>query len=198
MAKGRSVRRTLFPLWELQGRIIVIVCVALLLATVVVGVFQTWFFLSFVRGLGVEMGEQGRDREFVAIASSIAVIEVLIFLPFFVLIAAVVTRRIVGPLKRLPRDFRAIGEGDLVSPIRFRQRDSIHFIAHAAQDMKDVLARRISSCQEMSANVLVAVEEMKAAGPDGISAERLASVHAEAVSLHAKLNTFDSDVDGGA
>ena len=191
MAKRRSVRRTLFPLWELQGRIIVIVCAALLLATVVVGVFQTWFFFSFVRGLGVEMGE------LVAIASSIAIIEVLIFLPFFVLISAVVTRRIVGPLKRLPRDFRAIGEGDLVSRIRFRQRDCIHFIAHAAQDMTNVLARHLASCQETAGNLLAAVEEMKAAGPEGISAERLASVHAEAASLRARLDTFNAGAEGG-
>lgn len=64
----------------------------------------------------------------------------------FVLLAlhnVLVTHRIAGPLFRLRDYLRAVGDGDLSSPIRIRKRDYLHKEAEAASAMVRSLREKI-------------------------------------------------------
>jgi hypothetical protein len=55
-----------------------------------------------------------------------------------------VTHRVAGPLYRLRRFLKNIGDGDLLSPIRFRKGDYLHKEADAINDMLACLRDKVS------------------------------------------------------
>jgi methyl-accepting chemotaxis protein len=176
----KSRRKPLFPFWQLQSRIVLTICVALILSTTVVSIFQAYFLISVMNP------EQRASIANFPLVVGLA--ELAIFMPLFIIIAAIATRGIVGPLRRLPKELLAVADGNLHTPIRFREGDQIHFVADAASDMKSGLSDTFETCRQSADKIRRLSGELNIAAPD--AAQTLAGLRAEANALAEQLAKF--------
>lgn len=183
MADNRPVRRELMPLAGPQLKIVAVVCLPMILTGVAVGGLQAYFFLTSLRNHGAL--ESGFAREVIPLSILIGVIALLVMVPIFFLAAIWVTHRILGPLRRLPRDLQAVGQGRLGGAFILRKGDDLTFISDAVTDMKRGLCERVAACRDAQVQLENAVSKLDLAQP------AQADVAKATVALRANLDAFD-------
>jgi nitrogen fixation/metabolism regulation signal transduction histidine kinase len=75
------------------------------------------------------------------------------------------THRIAGPVYRLCRILRQVGEGNLNQVVRFRQGDELTELDHATTEMLAALDQRMRTLQQLAKEVTTAVDAAGEAGP---------------------------------
>ncbi|RCK81421.1 MAG: hypothetical protein OZSIB_2290 [Candidatus Ozemobacter sibiricus] len=92
------------------------------------------------------------------------VVAELISILIVAFICIFVTHTIAGPVYRMERVARNIGEGDLTNFIKLRPKDELKDLADAMNDMTMGLRNKVTSLREASDRLLSALERAKAAG----------------------------------
>ena len=75
-----------------------------------------------------------------------------------------VTHTIAGPVYRMERVARSIGEGDLTNFIKLRPKDELKDLADSMNEMTMGLRNKVSSLKDASDRVKTGLERLKAAG----------------------------------
>lgn len=103
-----------------------------------------------------------------------------------------VTHTIAGPVYRMERVARNIGEGDLTNFIKLRPKDELKDLADAMNDMTMGLRNKVTSLREASDRMMTALDRAKASGKvDNELIEAAKSIEATAKAFVLEKNAGD-------
>ncbi|MFZ2958363.1 MAG: methyl-accepting chemotaxis protein [Candidatus Ozemobacteraceae bacterium] len=102
-----------------------------------------------------------------------------------------VTHTIAGPVYRMERVARSIGEGDLTNFIKLRPKDELKDLADAMNEMSTGLRERVSIFKENSAIVRKGLDRIKSSG----SVEKIEDIVEAVSALEKAANSFVLDKD---
>ena len=92
-------------------------------------------------------------------------IAVGLLIPFFVYDVLRFSHRFMGPLYRLHRSLQALGRGEAVEPLRFREGDMLHEMAEAFNQVLQRVQQQPTQ-QEPSGDTLAQQEEPASSSPE--------------------------------
>ena len=127
MEKQRTPRKELMPIFPTQLKVVTLVCLPLVLGCIIVSILQTYFFLTSLQSqeaLSTELA-----HEVMSSSVLITAITLFVMVPLFILGSVWVSYRILGPLRRLARELKSIGQGQLEGGFYLRKGDELVFVA---------------------------------------------------------------------
>jgi methyl-accepting chemotaxis protein len=151
MAPPRTKRRELMPLIRPQMKIVLMVCLPMIIASLCISGVTTYFFLTSLRSRGAL--NSGLAKELIPIAVFILVISLLILAPTFMFVSIWVSHKILGPLSRMAREMREIGRGKLHGQFVLRPGDELAFLAESFNEMRDGLRTCVAECAQKQSDV---------------------------------------------
>lgn len=163
------------PLIRPQMKIALMVCLPMIIASLCISGLTTYFFLTSLRSRGAL--NSGLAKEMIPIAGFILLISMLILAPTFMLVSIWVSHKILGPLSRLARELREVGQGKLHGQFVLRPGDELIFLAEAFNEMRGNLRDSMADCAQKQAQLQGALES---AGVDP-SALEAAQAQGEAI-----------------
>ena len=168
MSAKVSKRKEVLSLKRVQLKLVACVCLPLILSSLAVSVFQTYFFLSTLRSRHALQTEYA--REIIPIAVWVTVIVLLVLISAGFMVTVMVGHRIVGPMRRFGRRLRDMSEG---------------------------LHGDLVECRAQAARLTEAAGKLRSYGVSGAATEAAVEMEAAAQALAERINAYDLGLEGG-
>ena len=137
----------------------------IIVSLVLVSAFLGWFVHQTTWGMLVErVTNQEAVRELSEIFTKVNLRLIPVILVFLIVISFVslfLSHSIAGPMYRLERYMKEVGQGRLSMQIRIRRTDELHHFASVMDDMLDSLSTSIKECREEDEKLMEDVNELQ-------------------------------------
>jgi len=193
MSAKVSKRREVLSLKRVQLKLVACVCLPLILSSLAVSVFQTYFFLSTLRNHNALQTEYA--REIIPIAVWVTAIVLLVLISAGFMVTVLVGHRIVGPMGRFGRRLRDMSEGIIRTGFTFRDKDEMAFLAEAFAAFEERLHGDLVECRTQAARLSEAAGKLRSYGVSGAAAETAVEMEAAARTLAERINAYDLGLD---
>ena len=189
MRANEPKRRDVLSLKRVQLKLVACVCLPLILSSLAVSVFQTYFFLSTLRSRGVLRTEYA--QEIIPIAIWVTAIVLLVLISAGFMVTVVVGHRIVGPMGRFGRRLQDMTAGVIRTGFTFRDKDDLTFLAEAFAAFENRLHGDLAACQAQAMRLIEAAKKLRSYGVSGEAAEAAGEIEAAARTLAERINAYD-------
>ena len=189
MSAKVAKRREVLSLKRVQLKLVACVCLPLILGSLAVSVFQTYFFLSTLRKHSIFGTEYA--REIIPIAIWVTAIVLLVLLSAGFMVTIMVGHRIVGPMGRFARRLQDMGKGTIRTGFHFRDKDDMVFLAEAFAAFEDRLHGDLLECRTQAARLAEAAGKLRSHGVSGAAAEAAVDMETAANALAERINAYD-------
>lgn len=188
MEDNRPKRRELLSMRKVQLKLVSCVCFPLILACLAVSFFQTYFFLSSVRGKNIFDSQFA--HEIIPIAIWVTAIVLFVLVSTCFMVAILIGHKIVGPMGRFSRRLKQMREGTIRTGFVFRDGDDLTFVAEEFAGFEDRLHADLRVCQEECKRLEGAVAELKGSGQPAAE-KAVADIEASTAAIAERVAAYD-------
>lgn len=131
-----------------QFRMLGVLLLIVLLATLISTLVNHYFMLSSIVSFTMEYGRPPTGREL--LMASVRPLVIILPVVFVILSAIVIflSHQIAGPLYRLKQYMEKVENGDFSATLKFRKYDTIHDIADSFNRMVQGIKKRLQNTEE--------------------------------------------------
>ena len=186
MSKTYRRRRFFLPHTS-QLRLLILAQIILIMALLVSGyLFYKYMYVDLEEGFLTAHQRIGNTMDLLLpgllLMCAVTVILALAANLFF-------THRIVGPVYRMCKVLRDVGQGDLGQSVKFRDHDSLTELAHAANRMLDALSSQLGRLRSGIADVHEELKSLNGGASTAVDLEKIGRIREQVGRLQEELDS---------